>query len=455
MAPFKVIIVGGGLSGSLLANGLVNNGVEVTIYERDSADSKREGYQIRLGEAAETGFKACLSDDVRAAIHAKFGRSSRTVNSAPMVCNSRFETVIDLTKLPSYSKSFAINRVVLRDILLEPIKRAGRVRYQKRLDRYDIILDERGNERVQVQFSDGSTDVCDILVGADGSGSAINRQVGLRNIVEVNTHMVVLNKGSLTQDIINKLPARLRAGPVLTFKGDIHFFFALYLPAAGGQSSKADEQSEYDLGQGSFYWGLTIGRERFPPEGTSKIPDLLEFCLEQIKDWAPEYRAMLTVGEQASERGSLILVPLRASSKPSKQWRQDARKRQVADNTQGHPRVWLIGDAVHAMQPNRGMGGNQAMQDCADILPELLVLSKTAESNILISSQDVESAVKRYEGKMIDRAFTWVKKSGGTSVPGIDLDGVLGTLVKFCGSLLWLVTSCASLLFGFSKIKQS
>jgi hypothetical protein len=63
------------------------------------------------------------------------------------------------------------------------------------------------------------------------------------------------------------------------------------------------------------------------------------------------------------------------------------------------------------------MGGIQAMQDCADILPELLALSKTAESDILISSQEVESAVKRYEDKMIDRAFTWVKKSGGTSVP--------------------------------------
>lgn len=176
MAPFKVIIVGGGLSGALLANGLVNNGVEVAIYERDSADSKREGYQIRLGEAAETGFKECLSDDVRAAIHAKFGQSSRRVNSAPMICNSRFETVIDLTKMPNYRKSSAINRVVLRDILLEPIKRVGRVRYEKRLDRYDIISDERGNERVQVQFSDGSTETCDILVGADGSGSAVSEK---------------------------------------------------------------------------------------------------------------------------------------------------------------------------------------------------------------------------------------------------------------------------------------
>ncbi|KAL2673830.1 hypothetical protein Neosp_012274 [[Neocosmospora] mangrovei] len=399
MAPFKVIIVGGGLSGSLLANGLVNNGVEVTVYERDSADSKREGYQIRLGEAADAGFKACLSDDVRTAIHAKFGQSSKAVNSAPTVCNSRFETVIDLTKLPNYSKSFAINRVVLRDILLEPIKRAERVQYQKRLDKYGIISDEQGNEQVQVRFSDGSTDTCDILVGADGSGSAINRQIGLRNIVEVNTHMVVLNKGNLTQDIIHKLPARLRAGPILTFKGDIHFFFALYLPAADGKSSKEDGQSG------------------FPPEGASKLPDLLEFCLEQTKDWAPEYRTMLTVGEETSERDNLILVPLRASSKPSKRWRQDARKRQLTDNTQGHPRVWLIGDAVHAMQPNRGMGGNQAMQDCADILPELLQLSKTAEFGTPVSLQDIESAVKHYEDKMIDRAFTWVKKSGGTSVP--------------------------------------
>jgi hypothetical protein len=54
----------------------------------------------------------------------------------------------------------------------------------------------------------------------------------------------------------------------------------------------------------------------------------------------------LGVGEQTNERDNLILVPLRASNKPSKQWRQNARKRQASDNTQGHPRVWLIGDAV-------------------------------------------------------------------------------------------------------------
>lgn len=42
MAHFKVIVIGGGLSGALLTNGLLNNNVNTTLYERDAADSKRE-----------------------------------------------------------------------------------------------------------------------------------------------------------------------------------------------------------------------------------------------------------------------------------------------------------------------------------------------------------------------------------------------------------------------------
>lgn len=56
MPWFKVIIVGGGLGGSLLASGLMNNNVDFTLYERDAADSNREGYQIRMGDAALEGF---------------------------------------------------------------------------------------------------------------------------------------------------------------------------------------------------------------------------------------------------------------------------------------------------------------------------------------------------------------------------------------------------------------
>jgi 2-polyprenyl-6-methoxyphenol hydroxylase-like FAD-dependent oxidoreductase len=75
MAPFKVVIIGGGLAGSLLGTGLLNNGVEFEVCERLTRDAKREGYQIRLGENALKGFRACLTPEQKATVVAKFGRS--------------------------------------------------------------------------------------------------------------------------------------------------------------------------------------------------------------------------------------------------------------------------------------------------------------------------------------------------------------------------------------------
>lgn len=173
MAPLKVAIVGGGLSGALLANGLISEGVDVTVYERDSAGSTREGYQIRLGEAAYKGFDACLKEERKAAIQSKLGKSSSPVPTAPVVCSSRFKPILDLSKASGYSKSAAINRVVLRNILVEPITNAGRLKYGKGLVRYDIECDEHGIEKVVIHFADGSMETCDLLIGADGSGSKV------------------------------------------------------------------------------------------------------------------------------------------------------------------------------------------------------------------------------------------------------------------------------------------
>jgi len=47
--PFRVIIVGGGLGGLALANGLLKNNVACVVYERDTPEdiSQRIGYHIR------------------------------------------------------------------------------------------------------------------------------------------------------------------------------------------------------------------------------------------------------------------------------------------------------------------------------------------------------------------------------------------------------------------------
>ncbi|KAF7588654.1 hypothetical protein BBP40_005405 [Aspergillus hancockii] len=217
MPPLQVIIVGGGLAGCLLGNGLHNNGIAVTVYER---------------------FRACLSEQHTAKIVNKFSQS-----------------------LPSYSRSWAINRVVLRNLLSEPLEKTGRMRYGKKFTRYEVLE----SERVRAHFSDGSIDECDILVGADSSGSVLNKQGGRNNIVPIDTHWCFLSKGSLPISALKRLPPQLRKGPVS--------------PSQRAARSFMPE---------SFYWGLNIEKSYGQWQDVSESPDKLKFCLEFAKVWPPE-----------------------------------------------------------------------------------------------------------------------------------------------------------------------
>ncbi|KAF5622724.1 fungal specific transcription factor factor [Fusarium tjaetaba] len=354
MGTFRVCIVGGGLAGSLLANGLINNGVDTLVFERDEENLKREGYQIRLGDPAMTGLASCLTDSHLEAIVQRLGRYSGSSKTAPSICNTKFQTILDLSALPTYSKSSAINRVVLRDLLLDPVAAKGKVKFGKQFSHYEIIKNgPSGSESVKVNFKDGSSEYCDILVAADGSGSKINKQIGAKNIVDMKNHLSFLSKGNATKARLRQLPPRLLDGPILVFKNGITLYYALYLPASQqkGGSQEQDGDFDFDENQASFYWSLSVPREMCPFDDPSDIPDKREFCLDIVRDWAPEYHVMLSAG--ADEEDNITVTMLRASTKLSKNWRQRLRARKGNADEEGHPRVWLVGDAVHAMQPNR------------------------------------------------------------------------------------------------------
>lgn len=125
--------------------------------------------------------------------------------------------------------------------------------------------------------------------------------------MQIDTEVGFLHKGDLTPSVIEKLPARLQDGPVMVLTKNSRLYYsrtfylaiisqklrkltilAVYLPAAAEEASQDANGIHFDLGSGSFFWGMGLNRSLVPYDNLSDIPDKMEFVLGLVKDWAPE-----------------------------------------------------------------------------------------------------------------------------------------------------------------------
>ncbi|WP_163505603.1 FAD-dependent oxidoreductase [Fodinicola acaciae] len=348
----RVIIVGAGLGGLTLAHGLRTAGIEVVVYERDGARGRTQGVSLHMDERGTTALRECLPPPHFAMAQATMGPPrDRTVLLSEGLAVVGTRVADSVMARPGRQTS----RRLLRAVLLTGLDDA--VRFEAAFLRYELRADD-----VQAWFADGSVETADVLVGADGVGSAVRRQF--------LPHVQVIDTGR--RMLMGATPVRAVAHTGL-----------LELIGDNAASVQADGMM-MALGPHRFLEPPLVARDRWlpavPAAALADAEDYLMWCMPttgqnvDARDLAAGLHPTLrNVVDQAWPQ---LTVPLRIGVIPP----------MAAWPT--HP-VTVIGDAIHVAP---GFGGNLAMQD-ARRLRDALVRADRGELSLL-------DAIGSYEERM-------------------------------------------------------
>ena len=213
------MIIGGGIGGLCLAQGLRRAGIPVTVYERSEARTDwLQGYRIHINPH---GSRA-LHDSLPPAAWQQF-LDSVSVNGGGF--GFATEQLDDLLRfsgseiLPDAGPAdghYGASRISLREVLLSDLDDV--VRLGKTFERYEIGADGL----VTAHFSDGTSATADVLIGADGANSRVRRQL-LPHAERIDTGIVAI-AGKYRLDGAD-LPGVLRADANMIIPAGSGFLF--------------------------------------------------------------------------------------------------------------------------------------------------------------------------------------------------------------------------------------
>lgn len=380
MDQLAVGIIGAGVGGLCLAQGLKQAGVTVDVFERDATQtSPVEGYRIGLSATGGRALKSCLPPRTFEKLAMTSGEPSQGVT----FLNHRMNRLLGLDfphsdRLSDQSER-PIGRTALRRVLLDGLD--DLVHFGKKFVAYEREADGRAT----AVFADGSKATTDLLIGADGANSAVRMQL-LPEAKRIETGIVAVGgKLPLSEPVRALMPDALMRGPVpiLGPRGCFMFVSAmLYGDLAGDEAPVAFlDRDEYMM------WGFTARRARF--EEGRVIEDLngreLKHRVEALTaDWHHTLRGLVRATAPATVTSFSV-----KTSTPVGSWRTT--------------NVTLLGDALHNMPPFRGVGANTALWDAA-------LLSETI-AEVARGGRPLLDALADYERRMLEHGFRAVRAS--------------------------------------------
>ncbi|MFC0040068.1 FAD-dependent oxidoreductase [Actinomadura rayongensis] len=338
-----IVIVGGGLSGLMLARILHVNGVEAVVLEAEKARDYRSQGRL-LDIHAETGQAALRA----AGLYEGFLAAYQKGAEATRIVDKHGEICMDEADEGRMARP-EITRLDLRNLLLDSLPETT-VRWNSYVPRVESLGD--GTHRVHLE--DGSTLTTRLLVGADGAWSNVRPLVSSAQPAYCGVSFVEAN----IHDADTRSPGAAKlSGPGMLFALDDEKGFLTHRTSDG---------------ELHVYYALKVAENWLDTVDYSNAEAVRAMLRDQFDGWDPRLRAMVEDADAPFVPRKLYALPvgLRWESKPG---------------------VTLVGDAAHLMSPFAGEGANIALHDGWEL------------AEAILGSDDVDQAVAAYELTMFDR----------------------------------------------------
>jgi salicylate hydroxylase len=401
MSPLQVMIIGGGIGGLCLAQGLQQAGVSVAVYERDrNLTDRLQGYRVHINPTGSRALHACLPPQLFDAFDRTCGKPGRAIRflTEQMRVLLAFEgEMLAEQQRDGIAKHRSVSRITLRRVLVSGLDHI--VHLGKTFTRYE----ERGDGRIVAHFEDGSSAAGDILVAADGGGSRVRRQL-LPQAERIDTGVVGIAGKVFLDDA-----SRARLAPVLldgltivAAKGGFGLFSAVQEfdgvagNDIGGNEAAHAAGNPFHNTRSYLMWALSAKRETLGLGDDAEQLDsaaLSAAASRAMASWAGGFRDLVGL----SDPSTISCLPIRTS-------------RPVAPWPTG--RITLIGDAIHSMTPYRGIGANIALKDAVH-LRDALVAAQRGETPVLAAIGGYEAGMRDYGFKAVRNSLAAMRQTTG------------------------------------------
>jgi 2-polyprenyl-6-methoxyphenol hydroxylase-like FAD-dependent oxidoreductase len=367
-----VVVVGGGIGGLALAQGLRKHEIDVAVYERDAhRDDRLDRYRLAINPAGSRSLRACLPDQRWQRFLDTAGRPG---GGFAFLRPDLRELVLVEEKImypdqpDPAERDYPVDRYTLRGILLDGLDDA--VHYGKTFERFELT----GDGHPTAYFADGTAATADVLVGADGISSQVRAQYLPTAARRDAGAFGVGLKLPLDDATRAWLPPRLAQGMNLVLPAAPHFLF-----------TSAFERRQ-PAGDDYLLCAFVARDDQFPPQPHRLDGARLKAHIAGLTTgWHPALRQLI---DQCPPE-DVSAFPFYACARPAA-WTPS--------------RVTVLGDALHGMPPAGGNGANTALRDAA-LLTRQLTRTARGELPLLDAIGEYEADMREYSFQAVDMAM--------------------------------------------------